>query len=993
MRAAVTVGSKQVVWPGPWRSVFGVLTLVHMTASNPARATNTLAASVTNSSGGGWASSWNQIVRSTLGEPLAGISTSASLQVTAGFWNGTRPQTDSLSIFVTIQTTYPGLTITADGLPLTSPRIFTWNAHASHSIGTITPQPSGPGVLYVWTSWSEGGPITQLVAPSRDMVYTANFAIQAGVMGFEEFRLATEVTPTSTVHGKTIAGDTTWIADWTFDSGGSCDASGWTAFGQWGRMFQHITDNDVCSENTTCAWLFTDPANLATWPNMSFGPGGAVVRSGIDDVLLSPWVSLPSSPTDRATTLSLRFFPGNYLTRSNIVLGWSVRSKVRVPADSLDTVTSWAHEHRWEALGRFAWITSIADMTPFVDPRANEIQVGLRVADWSQIAGEPEPTSPPYGPGPYVDRVRIGRRPVTGPIIHEGIDSRSQAQDAFATVQNTVAPGQHFSPSADRYGTCAFSRSGDLGINGTSQTVVTGDSIHVYVVDARDAGGITSVNLYGAIVAGPHVGKAPAPYVVAGNGFFSVLADSCRSTTGQVAAGHYFVDFDDTYLRGGDLLVYFWAATDAGGGFSSNPSGLTSLPNSVAAAEAATGGLLEVSALPKIAWAQEFLDRIAADPHGDLDPTAAELAGSQQESCILYVQMVDTRRRSGPGHRTPLMYTLDELGYEGHYDVYDVNGYGNTNNQLASRASLAQLTGYGLIIQETGRPTDLALPSGGTRDGQKVNQSQMYRDYLAGGASNEIGSATLWLLGENLVESPIDPQLLSTMGATLFTISEAVSKVPDVLGQADFTWWDGSISDFSSDQFSLDGGCRLGRRNYDGLQAAGSGVVTHRYSGLNGLGAGAIVANKNAASHSNTILMSFNWFDVQLNARFLGPADAVLAGKILGGVLPLGCRRSPIPCDPSTPAVIKLYAGAPNPFNPTTRLRLDLPSEIHVRLQLFNVAGRRVRTLVDARMPGGVHAVHWNGDDDAGHHVASGVYFCRLEAGGIVQTQTLVLVE
>jgi hypothetical protein len=391
--------------------------------------------------------------------------------------------------------------------------------------------------------------------------------------------------------------------------------------------------------------------------------------------------------------LSFRRFGGNRFANGRIVQGWRVRSKARrsntdttTLGDSVDCLSGWGHSLDFNALDNFTWGTAIFDMTPEFSAQGREIQVSFRTTDWQLLTGIVPPATLNPGPGPYVDRVRIGRRVLTGPVIDLGIDTRSQAQDCFTTVQNSITPGQHFSPAAnDIFGTCAFSSAADLGINTPgSPSVVTGDSIFVNnIVDARNVGGITLVRWYGAIVAGPHVGKAPAPYTVGANGFFQVQPDSARAPFGGVVSGMWFVDLDDTYFRGGDELRYFWYAGDAAGGRSSSPLGIgTTLPASVAAAEAATGGLLEVTFLPRITWAPAYLARIASDPNGDLAPTAPELAASSQASCILYYQHVTSNRRTGKINRTSFMFTLDRLGYQGKYDVFDVQGYGNTNNQL-----------------------------------------------------------------------------------------------------------------------------------------------------------------------------------------------------------------------------------------------------------------------------------------------------------------------
>jgi flagellar hook assembly protein FlgD len=63
----------------------------------------------------------------------------------------------------------------------------------------------------------------------------------------------------------------------------------------------------------------------------------------------------------------------------------------------------------------------------------------------------------------------------------------------------------------------------------------------------------------------------------------------------------------------------------------------------------------------------------------------------------------------------------------------------------------------------------------------------------------------------------------------------------------------------------------------------------------------------------------------------------------------------------------------------------------HVTLSVFDVAGRRVRTLVDGWMRAGPHSSRWDGRDDGGRAVASGVYFARLEAGRILSRRMVLL--
>jgi hypothetical protein len=75
----------------------------------------------------------------------------------------------------------------------------------------------------------------------------------------------------------------------------------------------------------------------------------------------------------------------------------------------------------------------------------------------------------------------------------------------------------------------------------------------------------------------------------------------------------------------------------------------------------------------------------------------------------------------------------------------------------------------------------------------------------------------------------------------------------------------------------------------------------------------------------------------------------------------------------------------PNPFNPGTRIEFQVPEQSQVRLSVFDILGRPVKTLVDGVFPasgGPPYFALWDGTDEGGRKVASGVYFCRMKATG-----------
>ena len=83
----------------------------------------------------------------------------------------------------------------------------------------------------------------------------------------------------------------------------------------------------------------------------------------------------------------------------------------------------------------------------------------------------------------------------------------------------------------------------------------------------------------------------------------------------------------------------------------------------------------------------------------------------------------------------------------------------------------------------------------------------------------------------------------------------------------------------------------------------------------------------------------------------------------------------------------------PNPFNAKTVIAFQLPVETHVSLRIYDLLGREVRTLVNGFLQAGFRKVRWDGKDEMGRDVASGVFFYRLKAGGSIETKAMVLLK
>ncbi len=88
-----------------------------------------------------------------------------------------------------------------------------------------------------------------------------------------------------------------------------------------------------------------------------------------------------------------------------------------------------------------------------------------------------------------------------------------------------------------------------------------------------------------------------------------------------------------------------------------------------------------------------------------------------------------------------------------------------------------------------------------------------------------------------------------------------------------------------------------------------------------------------------------------------------------------------------------LHQNRPNPFNPSTVIPFYLSEPAHVQLSIYDVRGKRVRTLLDANRSFGKHEVMWNGRDNRGNPVSSGVYYYRLKTGQRILTKKLTLLK
>lgn len=123
-------------------------------------------------------------------------------------------------------------------------------------------------------------------------------------------------------------------------------------------------------------------------------------------------------------------------------------------------------------------------------------------------------------------------------------------------------------------------------------------------------------------------------------------------------------------------------------------------------------------------------------------------------------------------------------------------------------------------------------------------------------------------------------------------------------------------------------------------------------------------------------------------AELLAYAAEHLKDAIAGSMPPLAATA-----DAGKRGALRLAGNHPNPFNPATQIAFTLEAGTTARLEIFNILGQRIRTLVDGSLEAGQHFVTWDGTSDQGLRVGSGIYFYRVVANGQVATGRMLMMK
>jgi hypothetical protein len=585
-----------------------------------------------------------------------------------------------------------------------------------------------------------------------------------------------------------------------------------------------------------------------------------------------------------------------------------------------------------------------------------------------------------HTPSPWIDQVRFYRYKTSGPQwsyrdldlfqdnfpeIEYDINSvvrADAANDIFTNDNPVIHPGDSIVVDASSL------------LGGGIAPGVGGIGPAVYIhVKATYIGNdhAKPAQLIGAGIAGSTVHGTDPPVTVdyryiSDNGTWTIIQCDTARTGAGIVVNKYCVDLNDALFTRGYMVEYYFTATD-------NNSVETALPS----------------------WARSY------GPYFEFTclPT--------QNSDVLFVD--DCTDRGGgfrggaenfwmPTFHAVLAPPNDDV------DIYDVNGpTSGVSNGPGSRAKNRQLIDqYFKIIWDSGDLESVTI-SDGTVNSDKSNDCAMLNDWMDL-SEHRVG---LWICGDDIAYD-LDQNDGSAVALALMSSHCGVDFVttsyfeltggrtgggvvtPLMTGDTDLNLF---VHSTVPDKFYAFGGCFV-INQFDVLEKTAGGQyalhypVYHSTSYYGGIGR----ATTNAGGFDvKTMWFGFSWQYVRDDV-VSAPKDQFEIAKDVFTWFQ-NTTNVNITDTGKLPKVNSLAQNFPNPFNPSTTIKFDLKDKGFVTLKVYNVAGELVRTLVNGMKDAGAYTIPWNGMNDRGGAVASGIYFYKMETKDFSQTKKMVMLR
>lgn len=728
-----------------------------------------------------------------------------------------------------------------------------------------------------------------------------------------------------------------------------------------------VLQEDGCIGNASALWGFfngsADDYSCGGHPEQLAVPRGDPMSYAYEDFvsneIWSPLIDwdrdIHGSPIPAAAGQAmLEFDVYRDLPVDNLVFyDWFIRSLV----DSCAGM--WRTDNYLYFGDRKDWYRHRAQVAGYVEPGAEYVQLALRAVDmcpyWCGYIG----SGTCHSQAPLFDNIRFVRVGLPGPSwdVSQGYWAQGMFQDNFAadgTLTGTVRMDNPYLESSglprDEIKVWVTSRDGiDCHVPGQQSS---GPAVYCHVKDVSPAksGGIVSGDL------------TNYPLISTGGGW-TVL--QCLSFRNDNQGPEFEIDLNDELYQPGDTVWYYFSARDVNGNtnYWSAALGVTTSETE------ARAHAMEVTCLPANALNEAtdilYIDGFngyGAQPYFE---SAFEMLGIKPDRYD--VQNPTYVPGSGPGAR-----------------VADVV------QQLASV--------YGKIIWNTGYFRNAGINDGLDIGGSKKSSDDfgMLYEFL----DQSPNAPGVYLSGDNLASwwsASAGTGAINLRGTYMnFNVvnsshTDAGEPVSPLVIGYPYTCFD-HPTDGVDTLIAFAGGCS-GLNDFDILEPNGPAGTAMAYSGHPMRGAVLSQVTQNTVGDTARVILSGFSFHVIRDFSVGSPPARARHLQAILEYLGSGVGSSVGTAD-LIPFENSLSQNYPNPFNPTTTIDFTVESRARVDLSVFDVAGRRIRILASGiHSPARVHRVHWNGRDDAGQPVASGVYFCRLVTEGFTQTRKMILLK
>jgi hypothetical protein len=463
----------------------------------------------------------------------------------------------------------------------------------------------------------------------------------------------------------------------------------------------------------------------------------------------------------------------------------------------------------------------------------------------------------------------------------------------------------------------------------------------------------------------PYVSSIPA----AGRTWDVYRMDSVFTPNGGLVMDHYCIDFNDNLFLPGDTCWFFFAAQSTNGwSYFSLPYGRTS-PN-----------LAAVAAAP-----DEF--------------TMLPAVGDEPGNDILYVDGMNFRGAQ-PSFDTAFQSMPTGIGttvFEG-VDRYDIrgpsSGVGNRPGSRVVNALTQLIPFYNKIIWNTGN-----LTLGCIGDGvgyEKSDDASMLLNFCDFHTSVVSG---IYFNGDDIAEEWAGLTGAGAIGLRAY-MNYTVTSPNHVAAGAGINTMvktaPTSMAFHATDSMIAYGGCPL-INDFDVLAPApplSQLEMNYHNFVTSAVVGGAIIGQSTINTASNTVRVLLSGFSYHY-IRDIDSDGIVDRFHHMYDIIRWLNNNpdEPVPVTTNTRRT-SLAQNYPNPFNPTTTIKYTLRDQAHVSLRVYNVAGQLVRTLVnEVQKPEAVTPIVWNGKNNAGQMVSSGVYFYKLVTKDFAQTKKMVLLK